>query len=212
VRDAAQLGIGALEPETCLAKLERAGHDAFGASQGIVRVEARRSAAGGTELVPSARPLGAEPEAWSAVVATARHEGPGPYPGAKRSPWPCVERARAEARAAGVEEALLVDESGRLVEGARSCVVALRDDGRAVLAPLARGGVRSVARELVLAARPDLLEADVSLDELLRAHELVALNAVRGARAIVRLDGRPVGAGTPGPLAAALRTVLDAAG
>jgi len=41
---------------------------------------------------------------------------------------------------------------------------------------------------------------------------IVALNAVRGARPIVRLDGRPVGAGAPGPLAGSLQTVLDAAG
>ena len=211
VRDAAQLGLGALDPDACIAALERAGQQAFGSAEGVVRLEARRGEGGEPRLVVQTRPLGPEPDAWSAIVARAVHEGAGPFPGAKRSPWRCIEQARAEIAEARVDEALLFDSAGRLVEGGRASVVVVRADGRALTPPLARGGVRSVAREIALAAHADLVEADVALDELRTARELVALNAVRGARPIVRLDGRPVGAGTSGPLAAALRSLLDAA-
>jgi len=213
VRDAAQLGLGALDAEMCLAALEDAGRRAFGAAEGVVRLEAERpeGAAEGVRLAASTRPLGPEPEAWSAVLSPAAHEGPGPWAGTKRSAWACVERARAAARAAGTDEALLLDAEGRLVEGARASLVVVRSDGVAVAPPLARGGVRSVARAIALAGCPAIAEADVGLAELRAAREIVALNAVRGARPVVRLDGRPVGDGRPGPVAARLRTVLDGA-
>jgi branched-chain amino acid aminotransferase len=211
VRDAAQLGLGPLQAEACLAALERAGRAAFGAGPGVVRLEARPGR-GRALLVASTRPLGPEPACWAAVLAPEPHEGPGPLAGAKRAGWPCVERARAAAAAAGADEALLLDAAGRLVEGARSCLVVVRADGVAAAPPLARGGVRGVARAIALAAAPEVREADVALADLRAAREIVALNAVRGARPIVRLGGVAVGAGTPGPLAARLRTVLDAAG
>jgi branched-subunit amino acid aminotransferase/4-amino-4-deoxychorismate lyase len=211
VRDAARLGLGALDLEGCLAALERAGREAFGAGEGVVRLDARRGEGGEPQLVAQTRPVGPEPDAWSAVVARALHEGPGPFPGAKRSPWACIEQARAETAAARVDDALLFDAAGRLVEAGRTSLVVVRADGRALTPPLARGGVRSVAREIALAAHAEIAEGDVTLDEVRRARELVALNAVRGARPIVRLDARPVGAGTPGPLAVALRSLLDAA-
>ena len=211
VRDALQLGLGALDPALCLATLEDAAREAFGATEGIVRLEARGGAGGGAELVPGVRPLGPEPALWSAVVAPEPHEGPGPFSGAKRSGWPCIERARAAAAAAGVDEALLLDGAGRLVEGGRSSLVVVRSDGAAATPPLASGRVRSVALEIALEALR-IAEGDVTLAELRAAREIVALNAVRGARAIVRLDGHPVGAGAPGPLAGSLQTVLDAAG
>lgn len=176
-----------------------------------MRLEARRGVGGSAELVPGARALGPESPLWSAVVAPEPHEGPGPFSGAKRSGWPCVERARAAAAAAGVDEALLLDGTGHLVEGARSSLVVVRADGVIAVPPLARGRVRSVALEVALDALA-IAEGDVTLDELRRARELVALNAVRGARPIVRLDGRPVGAGVAGSLAGLLRTVLDATG
>src|SRR5215813_5703124 len=65
--------------------------------------------------------------------------------------------------------------------------------------PGALGAVAGIAREVLLERVPELEERIVSLRELSRAAEIVAVNAVRGARAVVALDGRPVGAGVPGP-------------
>jgi branched-subunit amino acid aminotransferase/4-amino-4-deoxychorismate lyase len=68
-----------------------------------------------------------------------------------------------------------------------------------------------VARDVARAAVPALAERDVPRAALARAREIVALNAVRGAVPVVRLDGAPVGTGAPGPFAAQLRAVLAAA-
>jgi D-alanine transaminase len=75
--------------------------------------------------------------------------------------------------------------------------------------PRARGGVHGVALEAALAAGVALVEHDLVREALGAVHELVATNAVRGARPIVALDGRPVGDGRPGPLAAALAAALS---
>jgi branched-subunit amino acid aminotransferase/4-amino-4-deoxychorismate lyase len=204
VRDAHALGLGAHDPGDVLARLVALGQAAFGDGVGVVRLEAR---AGG-ELVGSTRPIGAEPEAWRAVAARVVHPGAGPAPGAKRAGVAELAAARAEAQAAGADEALLFDAAGRLVEGARSNLALALADGRWVMPPAARGAVRGVGLEAALAAGVALAECDVSRADALAAREIVATNAVRGARAIVVLDGEPVGNGRPGPLAAKLAAAL----
>ena len=204
VRDARALGLGAHDPGDVLARLLAAGHASFGAGEGVVRIEAR---AGG-ELVASTRPLGPEPETWRAIAARVVHPGPGPAPGAKREGVAELAAARAEAQAAGVDEALLFDAAGRLVEGARTNLALALADGRWLTPPAARGSVRGVALEAALAAGVALEERDVSRAECLSAREIVATNAVRGACAIVALGAVSVGDGRPGPLRAALAAAL----
>jgi branched-subunit amino acid aminotransferase/4-amino-4-deoxychorismate lyase len=208
VRDAERLGLGRADPAAVLAALAELGKAAFGAGEGIVRLQASRSADGALRLVGRPREVGPEPAVWTAVVAPFPHEGPAPWDGAKIAGHPRVALARAAARAAGADEALLFDAAGRLVEGARTSLAVALADGRWVAPPAARGGVRSVAGEIARLGARELSEGDVSREELARAREVVALNSVRGAVPIVRVDGRPVGAGGPGPLAAALREVL----
>lgn len=210
-RDAARLGLGALEPDRALAALRELGGASFGAAEGVVRLQASRGADGALRLVGTVRALGPEPEAWSARVAPFAHEGPGPHEGAKLSGHPRIALAREAARAAGCEEALLLDAADRLVEGARTSLLVVLEDGVLVAPPLARGGVRSVAREVAEAGLGTLTERDVTRAALGRAREIIALNAVRGAVPIVRLDGAPVGSGAPGPWAARLRELLAAA-
>jgi branched-subunit amino acid aminotransferase/4-amino-4-deoxychorismate lyase len=205
VRDARALGLGALDPGDVRERLLAAGRASFGAEGvGVVRLEARV----GGELVASTRPLGSEPAAWRAIVAAVIHPGPGPAPGAKRAAVPALAAAREEATVAGADEALLLDAAGLLVEGARSNLVLALADGRCVTPPRARGAVRGVALEAALSAGVALFEQDVARDALGEVREIVATNAVRGARPILALDGRPVGDERPGPLAAALAAAL----
>jgi branched-subunit amino acid aminotransferase/4-amino-4-deoxychorismate lyase len=209
VRDAARLGLAAPEPAQALAALAELAAAAFGSEAGIVRLQASAAAGGALRLVGTARPLGPEPEAWSALTAPFAHEGPAPWEGAKIAGHPRIALARAAATAAGCEEAVLFDAAGHLVEGARTSLVAVLADGSLVAPPLARGGVRSVAREALAEGLGGLAERDLSRADLAAAREIVALNSVRGAVAIVRLDGRAVGAGAPGPVARRLRQVLE---
>jgi branched-subunit amino acid aminotransferase/4-amino-4-deoxychorismate lyase len=211
VRDAARLGLGSVDRDAARAALCELGAACFGADEGVVRLQASRGADGTLRLVGTVRAVGPEPEAWSARVAPFPHEGPGPAEGAKLSGHPRIALAREAARAAGCDEALLLDAAGRLVEGARTSLALLLEDGTLAVPPLARGGVRSVARELVEAALGALPERDVPRADLARAREIVALNAVRGAVPILRLDGAPVGSGARGPLALRLQEVLASA-
>jgi branched-subunit amino acid aminotransferase/4-amino-4-deoxychorismate lyase len=68
-----------------------------------------------------------------------------------------------------------------------------------------------IAREIVLESLAELREVDVPREALADARELVVLNAVRGARPVVELDGRPVGSGRPGSLCAQLKRILAGA-
>jgi branched-subunit amino acid aminotransferase/4-amino-4-deoxychorismate lyase len=205
VRDARALGLGAHDAALVHERLLAAGRAAFGADGvGVVRLEARARGA----LVPTTRPLGPEPPHWRAITAPIAHPGPGRARGAKRPDVPALEAARAASAAAGVDEALLFDAAERLVEGARTNLALVLADGRAVTPPLARGAVAGVALEAALAAGVALAEVDVSREALAGIRELVATNAVRGARPVLVLDGRPVGDGRPGPLAGALAAAL----
>jgi len=205
VRDARALGLGAFEANEIHERLLALGRASFGpAGEGVVRLEARA----GEELIESTRPLGPECETWRAISARVVHPGPGPARGAKRAEVAELASARAEAQAAGVDEALLFDAAGRLVEGARTNLALALSDGRWITPPAARGAVRGVALDAALAAGVALDARDVTRAECRGAREIVATNAVRGARPIVALDGSPVGDGRPGPLAAALAAAL----
>ncbi len=205
---AAALSLGALdaaEVERALAELAKA---AFDAGDGIVRLTASRDGDGKLHLVGVPRALGPERPRWSARLASVAHEGPGPHAGIKLTSRLRLALAAESAREAGVDEALLLDTSGWLVEGARSSIVVVAPGGEPKTPPLARGGVAGVARAIALERMPALVEGDVAQAELGAAAEIIALNAVRGARAVIFLDGRPVGAGEPGPWARKLAAAL----
>jgi branched-subunit amino acid aminotransferase/4-amino-4-deoxychorismate lyase len=57
--------------------------------------------------------------------------------------------------------------------------------------------VAGIAREVVMERLPQILERDLTPAQVREAEELIAVNAVRGARSIASLDGRPLGDGTP---------------
>ena len=134
--------------------------------------------------------------AWSPGLRIAEHKTLS-YAGHRWS------QRHAEEHDAG--HALLLDADGRLGEAALAsafCVV----DGALLTAP-ARGVLAGVARAVVL----DVLDAheEAPAEEAWRAAgEIVLTNAVRGAMAVVAVDGRPVGDGRPGPWAARIHDVL----
>jgi D-alanine transaminase len=94
------------------------------------------------------------------------------------------------------------------VEGARSNILVVPASGAPATPPVSAGGVAGVARSVVLERVPEIVERHIPEAELRSAREIIALNAVRGARPIVRLDGTPVGDGQPGPWLAKLHAAL----
>jgi branched-subunit amino acid aminotransferase/4-amino-4-deoxychorismate lyase len=209
-RDAAALGLGAIDPEHALAELTRLASYRFGPEPGIVRLEARRDERGALRLVGTTRGLGPDPAVWRAVSAA--HAGPHALaPGAKLA-RPDVEAAREAAQAAHADDALMFDAKGRLVEGAHANVILARTDGALLMPALALGAVRGLALGVLRDTLPEIAEVELTRDDLARAGELIAVSSVRGAKPIVRLDSAPLGlAPAAGPVCERLAAILRAA-
>lgn len=104
--------------------------------------------------------------------------------------------AAREVREAGVDEALLHDASGHLVEAVSSNVV-LVVDGQALTPVIDQAGVAGVGLGW-LADRPetDIANARLTGADIDRADEVMVINSVAGIRPLSRLDGRRL---EPGP-------------
>ena len=109
--------------------------------------------------------------------------------------------ARAEWSDAAIAEGLLLDSSGRLIEGTMSNVFLVRD--KKVYTPrLHRCGVAGVVRELILhklAARcAPVIETDLLLDDVYTADEVFISNSVIGIWPVRKIEclHKPIGAVT----------------
>ncbi len=208
-RDARALGLAPVDRGRVRRALDELARAAFPRGAGVVRIQVSRDASGAQHLVGVPRALGASSPEWSAITAPLPHEGPLVAGGPKLSQRLLHALAADAAREADVDEALMLDRAGRLVEGARSNLLVVDARGRLVSPPLERGAVAGVAREVLSEGLGGLPERDVSRRALAAAREIIAINAVRGARAITRLDGKPVGEGRPGPWQARLDAILE---
>jgi branched-chain amino acid aminotransferase len=208
--DGAALRLPRLEEAAALRALAELAKAAFEDGDGIIRLEASRDGDGRLHLIGVPRALDESGLEWSAVLAPFPHSGPGPPAGLKSTCRLRLALAAELAREAGADEALLLDGSGHLVEGARSNVVVVSLRGEARTPPLSRGAVAGVARAVLLERVSELREGDVARAELLAAVEIIAVNAVRGARPITRLEGRLVAGGKAGAWAGRLAAALEA--
>lgn len=121
-----------------------------------------------------------------------------------------------KASAKGAAEALVFTVSNHLAGGCVSNVFAARD-GR-LLTPIARGEelpgtlpspvLPGIARSAVLEFAEEMgVEVErrmVSIDDVLEAEELFCTNSSWGLLPVVAVEGKQIGAGAPGPLAAAV--------
>jgi branched-chain amino acid aminotransferase len=194
-RGARALHLPPPDPRHVRAALTELARAALPEGEGIVRLQLSRDGCGRSHLVGVPRGLGADPPEWSAVTAPLCHPGPLLAGGHKLTNRLVLALASDAARDAGVDEALLFDGAGRLVEASRSNLIVLDAAGRLVTPPLERGAVAGIAREVALERVKELRCRDVSAADLRAAREVVAVNAVRGARPITRLDGREIGSG-----------------
>lgn len=208
VRDANALGLPAVDPNLLRRALGELASVAFLGGEGVVRLQLSRDGDGALHVVGVPRGLGDDPPAWRAVTARIPHPGALLTGGHKLTHRLLQALASDAARAAGVEEALLFDAIGHLVEGARTNVVALGADGALCTPPAERGAVAGIALEVASERLPALLRRDLSRHDLLAARGVAVINAVRGARALVALDATALG-GEGEALAARLTAVLD---
>lgn len=203
--DAPRLGLPPVDGANVRAAFAQLAAAAFGTGDGAIRLQHSVDGTRAAHLVGLPRSLGDEPDAWSTIRAPLTHEGPRPWSGVKVSSQLLYAMGRDSAKTAGVEDALFADGAGRLIEGGRSNVFVARACGEWVTPDLARGGVTGLARDVILeacraASGPSPISVrDIGFHELASAREIVAVNSLRGARSVVRLDGARVGVAN-GPL------------
>lgn len=199
---------------------------ANGVSEGVLRITITRGIAvpassgdrkallglprsGTATRIVSARPLTAPaPEEYArgvrATVSGEPFARPTMLRGHKTLNYLDSLAAKQEAHSRGAFEALWVDASGNLVEGASSNVLVVSDASVAT-PPLADGALPGVTREICLDLLAELGvpcdERSVSLTELSGADELLLTNSVIEILSATELDGVPVGDGSPGPVA-----------
>lgn len=127
--------------------------------------------------------------------------------GAKVANYLVAVLAMREARAVGASEALITDHTGRIVEGSTSNVFAAHA-GELVTPPESAGILPGITRRRVLEAAADLgipvRYSAFDQASLCDHDELFVCSSIRELLPVVRVDGRPVGGGAPGPITRAL--------
>ena len=117
--------------------------------------------------------------------------------------------AKQSARDQGAREAWLVDAQGRVTEGASSNAWIVSRDGKLITRQLGHdilpGITRSVVLDVIRAQGLAFEERAFTVDEAYAAREAFVTSASQIVMPVVRIDGRPVGNGAPGLIAAALR-------
>ncbi len=122
--------------------------------------------------------------------------------------------AKEKARAAGVDDAILLNTRGLLAEGSTSNLFLIRD-GNLHTPPIADGALPGITRgavlELAEAAGISTRELSLTMDDLRHADEAFLTNSVGGVMPLVAVDGSNVGTGLPGEVTGRLRALYEAA-
>jgi branched-chain amino acid aminotransferase len=209
VRDSAALGFGAFDERLVIDAFKQLGEAVFGIGTGVVRIEALPAHLGnGVQLHATTRPLGNESNCWTARTAPMVHPGPQAFPGAKLGHCTVYEDARAYKRITGMNEVLLFNSAGRLVEGSVSNVLVVRQDGSITTPDIALGAVAGIALKIIQDHTSELFVSAIDRRDVENANEIIMVNAVRGARPLVHLDDKPIGSGAAGPWARRLDAML----
>ena len=117
--------------------------------------------------------------------------------------------ARQAAIERGGREAWFVDKEGAVTEGASTNAWIVTQDGKVVTRPadhaILRGITRTVLFDAIKAQGLAVEERAFTLAEAYAAREAFVTAATQIVLPVVRIDGRAIGDGNPGPVATALR-------
>jgi D-alanine transaminase len=117
--------------------------------------------------------------------------------------------AKQTAREKSAREAWLVDKHGRITEGASSSAWIVSRDGKLITHPVGpeilSGVTRAVVIEAIKAQGLPFEERSFTVEETYAAREAFITSASQTVLPVVRIDGRPIGNGAPGLIAAGLR-------
>jgi D-alanine transaminase len=117
--------------------------------------------------------------------------------------------AKQQAREAGAYEAWFVDRDGFVTEGSSSNAWIVTREGRVVTRSadegILAGITRAVLIEVLAALQITMEERPFTPEEAYGAAEAFVTASSQIVMPVVRIDGRPVGGGMPGPIASRLR-------
>jgi len=117
--------------------------------------------------------------------------------------------AKQAARERGAKEAWLVDRDGKVTEGSSSNAWIVTGGDRVVTRPAETGILRGITRAVLIEALERqglaLEERAFTVAEAYEAREAFITGASQIVMPVIRIDGRMIGNGRPGPLATALR-------
>ena len=121
--------------------------------------------------------------------------------------------ARMQARAAGCDEAILLNEQGYLAEGSATNIFLVkkslslegRGQVRVLVTPSLESGVlpgitREAVLEIAQASNIKTMERQVELKELIEAEEAFVTNSILELMPLTCFEGKPIGSGRLGPL------------
>jgi len=118
--------------------------------------------------------------------------------------------AKMEARLAGYEEGIMLDDQGYVVECTGDNIFVLDGDGAILTPPPHMGVLEGITREsLIELARDEgyeVREQPLNRYDLYVAEECFVTGTAAEVLPVVRIDGRPINGGTPGPAA---RTLIE---
>lgn len=119
-----------------------------------------------------------------------------------------------EARLAGADDAIMLNEAGEVTE-ATTANVYVMGNGRLLTPTLEAGILRGTTRSRILALCAahglEAVETELGCEDLDAADEVFVSSSVKGLLPVTSLDGRPVGTGVPGPWTRRIRDWFEAA-
>ena len=149
-----------------------------------------------------------------AIGARARQASPWLLPGVKSTSYAVNMAAQREARSRGADDALFLTLDGVILEGPTSNIW-FRDGDTLYTPSLELGILAGVTRDTLIGGAASagyrVEEGAFPLTRLAAATEAFTSSSIREVMAVVELDGRRVGDGSPGPAAARMQDVLRAA-
>ena len=128
--------------------------------------------------------------------------------GTKASPTQDARARQVGSARAGAAEAWLVKD-GKVTEGSSSNAWIVDDKGQLITHPLGEEILGGITRQTAIACAESLqmkvVERAFSVEEALKAREAFITSAMNLVTPVIAIDGKKIGGGAPGPVAARLR-------
>ena len=140
---------------------------------------------------------------FKAILSSLRRNSQSPLSRLKSTCYLENVLARQEARAAGADEALILNERGFLAEGSTSNIFLMK--GETLATPSVQSGAlpgitREAILELAQSLRIEVVEREVKPDELAEAEEAFLTNSIVEIMPLTRFGDKSIGPGMPGPV------------